>query len=187
MTKINALILITTIALGFGLTLWLKTAPAPAPAPVTRAPAASENATLPAFSFATLEGEQHSAADFAGKWLLINFWASWCAPCIAEFPMLLELADTYPDRLVLLAISSDQTVEAIDRFKTKLAEKDRALLNLPNVKLIHDENSALTFDLFQTMRLPETIIVSPQQKMIKKLVGVDWHAGDVRALIEQSP
>ncbi len=63
--------------------------------------------TLPAVSFKTLDGSQTTLASFAGKKLVLNFWATWCVPCVAELPELDRLAATDSD-IVVLAVSADR-------------------------------------------------------------------------------
>jgi thiol-disulfide isomerase/thioredoxin len=64
-------------------------------------------ATLPDFSLANLAGEQQSIQSWPGKPLLINFWATWCAPCLREIPMLKELQTSRPD-LQVVGIAIDK-------------------------------------------------------------------------------
>jgi thiol-disulfide isomerase/thioredoxin len=64
-------------------------------------------ATLPDFSLANLAGEQQSIQSWPGKPLLINFWATWCAPCLREIPMLKELQTARPD-LQVVGIAIDK-------------------------------------------------------------------------------
>jgi thiol-disulfide isomerase/thioredoxin len=73
-------------------------------APATGAPAV---ATLPDFSLANLSGEQQSIQSWPGKPLLINFWATWCGPCLREIPMLKELQTARPD-LQVVGIAIDK-------------------------------------------------------------------------------
>src|SRR5688572_23935010 len=47
---------------------------------------------VPEFSFRTLDGKAHALEDFKGKATVLNFWATWCAPCLVEFPQMLNLA-----------------------------------------------------------------------------------------------
>jgi thiol-disulfide isomerase/thioredoxin len=64
-------------------------------------------ATLPDFSLGNLAGEQQSIKSWPGKPLLINFWATWCGPCLREIPMLKELQTTRPD-LQVVGIAIDK-------------------------------------------------------------------------------
>jgi thiol-disulfide isomerase/thioredoxin len=67
--------------------------------------------TLPDFSLANLAGEQQSIQSWPGKPLLINFWATWCAPCLREIPMLKELQAGRPDlQVVGIAIDKQDPV-----------------------------------------------------------------------------
>jgi len=70
--------------------------------------------TLPAVSFKTLDGGVKSLADFAGRPLVLNFWATWCVPCVAELPELDHLSAT--DTAVrVVAVSADRTGAAAVR------------------------------------------------------------------------
>jgi thiol-disulfide isomerase/thioredoxin len=64
-------------------------------------------ATLPEFSLGNLAGEQQSIQSWPGKPLLINFWATWCGPCLREIPMLKELQTARPD-LQVVGIAIDK-------------------------------------------------------------------------------
>lgn len=59
------------------------------------------------FSLTTLDGKPLRLSDAIGKPVLVNFWATWCAPCIAEMPTLVELKSAYGDNLVILSICVD--------------------------------------------------------------------------------
>jgi thiol-disulfide isomerase/thioredoxin len=74
-------------------------------AATTAAPLAVER--LPDFSLANLDGEQQSIQSWAGKPMLINFWATWCGPCLREIPMLKELQAARPD-LQVVGIAIDK-------------------------------------------------------------------------------
>jgi len=68
-------------------------------------------ATLPDFSLANLAGEQQSIRSWPGKPLLINFWATWCGPCLREIPMLKDLQAARPDlQVVGIAIDKPELV-----------------------------------------------------------------------------
>jgi thiol-disulfide isomerase/thioredoxin len=74
--------------------------------PAAQAPAPAVE-TLPDFSLANLAGEQQSILSWPGKPLLINFWATWCGPCLREIPMLKELQTARPD-LQVVGIAIDK-------------------------------------------------------------------------------
>jgi thiol-disulfide isomerase/thioredoxin len=89
------------------LTYRFVAAPSPPGAPDVAAAPPPAVATLPDFSLANLTGEQQSIQSWPGKPLLINFWATWCAPCLREIPMLKELQASRPD-LQVVGIAIDK-------------------------------------------------------------------------------
>ncbi|NHC60424.1 TlpA family protein disulfide reductase [Paenalcaligenes suwonensis] len=68
-------------------------------------------------SFSTLEGESRSMADYLGKPLLVNFWATWCPPCVKEMPDLDALSQEFPD-VRFLGVAVD-TVGNVNKFLLK--------------------------------------------------------------------
>jgi thiol-disulfide isomerase/thioredoxin len=81
-------------------------------------PAPTMAATLPEFSLGNLAGEPQSIRSWPGKPLLINFWATWCGPCLREIPMLKELQTGRPD-LQVVGIAIDKR-EAVVEFAAKM-------------------------------------------------------------------
>jgi len=74
------------------------------------------NEPLPEFGFASCDGEAQSVADYQGQPLLINFWATWCPPCVRELPGLAELAEEQGDAVALLGISVDDDPDYVRTF-----------------------------------------------------------------------
>ena len=74
---------------------------------------ASVAATLPEFALGNLAGEAQSIRSWPGKPLLINFWATWCGPCLREIPMLKELQTARPD-LQIVGIAIDKRDAVVD-------------------------------------------------------------------------
>lgn len=74
--------------------------------------------TLPEVSATRLDGTEDSLAAYAGKVVLIDFWATWCGPCVASLPDLRELVEEAPaERFVLLSISVDEELETVTEFQ----------------------------------------------------------------------
>jgi thiol-disulfide isomerase/thioredoxin len=92
--------------------------PSNAPSEAAAPPAPQLAATLPEFSLGNLAGEQQSIRSWPGKPLLINFWATWCAPCLREIPMLKELQTARPDMQVV-GIAIDKR-DAVAEFAGKM-------------------------------------------------------------------
>lgn len=79
----------------------------PAAAPIDVIDRSHAGTPAPAIRFEERGGKTVSLADFRGRPVLVNLWATWCAPCIAEMPLLDELAGAQADKLVVLPISQD--------------------------------------------------------------------------------
>lgn len=74
----------------------------------------------PDFSATDIEGKPISLSQYKGKYVLINFWASWCVPCVKEFPALNELTANIPeDKLIRIFITEDQDTTAFDNARKK--------------------------------------------------------------------
>jgi thiol-disulfide isomerase/thioredoxin len=126
-------------------------------------------AKAPDFSYTDINGQAGNLSDHTGKVILLHFWASWCGPCIAEFPDLLTRVESEPDKVVLLAVTVDKMIDPAKEFLTKMP-------TLPaNTVIIHDANKAISKNLYGTFQYPETIIINREGFMTDKIIGVgDW-------------
>ncbi len=122
--------------------------------------------SAPSFSVSANGGRTVSLSNFGGKILLLNFWATWCAPCVQEIPSLNQLQSRFRDRgLVVLGISVDKDEAAyrqfVDRFRLSfLTARD------PDQKI----NSN-----FGTLQFPETYVIDAQGKVVNKIIGeANW-------------
>ncbi|HEY9089188.1 MAG TPA: TlpA disulfide reductase family protein [Anaerolineaceae bacterium] len=73
----------------------------------------------PDFTLEGLDGKPATLADFRGKALVLNFWATWCTPCKAEMPMLNEYAGRYADELVVVGLNYGESKEFAQGFVTE--------------------------------------------------------------------
>lgn len=134
---------------------------------------AFEKEGVPNFTAKDLGGNSFDLKSMNGKVVILNFWASWCGPCVEEVPSLIKLVKEFKGEVQLLAISGDSNLEDIQIFMKSFPELKDA-----NIKIIWDEDRAL-MKQFQVARLPESMILGKDHKLAKKLVGsIDWHTPD---------
>lgn len=143
--------------------------------------APSIGAPIPELELSDLQGRAFHLSDVRGKVLLINFWASWCPPCVEEMPSLERLYRTLQDKgLEVVAVSVDDSPEIIERFRQE-HELSFTILHDPGAKVSHR---------FQTFKYPETYIVDRQGNLVSKIIGPrDWIAPgvllDIVALLKE--
>ena len=77
---------------------------------------------MPSFELTTLDGTTLHSDDLAGKPLVVNFWASWCAPCAQEHPVLLDLAQRYGDQVTIVGILYSDDAEGAARFLSRYGD-----------------------------------------------------------------
>lgn len=119
----------------------------------------------PDFSLKGLDGKTYSLKQFAGRMVLVNFWATWCPPCVKEFPSLKALVEHFNGKLVVLAVSHDRDREDIDSFV-------KAFGSLPkDFIILWDQAGEKTAKLFGTDVLPETYVISQEGKLLRKIAG----------------
>lgn len=143
---------------------------------VTASPAGAE--TLPAFTFQDAEGRDLTLKDFAGQVVLLDFWASWCAPCVAEIPALDRLQRKYgPRGLAVVAVSIDKAGLPKVRLFHRLHEvQDLAIY-------LDDERKAVA--ALGLQHVPASFLVGRDGKVITRSDGPhDWEADE--GLIEQA-
>lgn len=73
----------------------------------------------PDFEATLISGETVNLSDYQGKKVLLNFWATWCGPCVGEMPALQKLSEEYPDDLVVLAVNSGEDEKTVKQFTDK--------------------------------------------------------------------
>lgn len=138
----------------------------------------------PDFSFTTRDGTALSLFGLEEPVILLHFWASWCAPCVAEFPDLYKLVAQHKGRIALLAVSLDSKPDDIENFLGRLVKEGKWQTGAPHIYIVRDEKSALSRDLFGVVRVPETVFIGPQRMMRDKKAGeIDWLGPDIENLI----
>jgi peroxiredoxin len=141
----------------------------------------SVGSEAPDFSARTLDAQPRTKtlADYRGQVVLLNVWATWCAPCRVEMPGIQALHDAYAPRgLKVVAVSIDDAgTEASIR---KFAETFGLTF-----EILHDAPGAIQ-RAYQTTGVPETFVIGADGVIRKKVIGaVDWNSPVNRALIAQ--
>src|SRR5688572_32223823 len=138
----------------------------------------------PNFKAATLDSTPRvkTLAEYKGKVVMINIWATWCKPCVVEMPSIEQLHQTYRDKgLSVVAVSVDDPGMAPQI--RSFAERYGLTFDI-----LHDpegQQGRMSRD-YQTTGYPETVIIGRDGIIRKKLLGAhDWSSKDNRELIER--
>ena len=126
--------------------------------------------------FSDLEDNIFSIQNFKGKNLFINYWATWCNPCLAEMPYMAELYERYKDEedIIFLYLSREK-LETIKDY----IPKDESLQQLPIYKIVTDD------EFFATSGIPTTFIVNSDGEVIVKDLGTAfWNDESVFKFID---
>jgi thiol-disulfide isomerase/thioredoxin len=128
--------------------------------------------------FMTFEGEPLNLEAWQGKWVVLNFWATWCAPCRHEMPMLSELqtelgSETFE---VLTIATSRNPPEKMEAFFAEIG--------VENLPLHRDPRSMLAREM-GVLGLPVTVILNPEGEEVARLTGdADWSAQAARDVLD---
>jgi thiol-disulfide isomerase/thioredoxin len=137
----------------------------------------AEPAPVPNLEFRDGQGKLVHLADFRGKLVLLNLWATWCVPCREEMPSLDSLQGAIgSDRFQVLALSVDQN--GLELARAFLKEVKASHLGLYN-----DPTSRANF-LMKGYGLPTTVLISPAGLELGRIVGpAEWNTPEAKALI----
>lgn len=125
----------------------------------------------PEFTLPDLEGEMRSLADLRGRVVVLNYWATWCPPCVDEMPSLQKLHEALADKgLSVVAVSVDERFEDIERFARQFGL---------TFTILHDDGMKVSRS-YQTFKYPETYVIGRDGRVKSKVVGErDWIAPSV--------
>jgi thiol-disulfide isomerase/thioredoxin len=135
---------------------------------------------VPPFVFADAEGRERSLKEWAGKVVLLNLWATWCAPCRHEMPALDRLqAELGGEAFAVVAVSIDRDAALAKRFL-----QDTKVPNLP----LHTDTSGQVFQALKSagkaFGMPTTLLIGPGGCELANLAGpAEWDSEDAKAVV----
>ncbi|OUT79310.1 MAG: hypothetical protein CBB82_01780 [Betaproteobacteria bacterium TMED22] len=163
----------------FGLIITSMIATIAVGAPIDKFVVWDKSPAPPPLNVATLSGGKVSLTDFSGRNIVLNFWASWCAPCLKEIPSLLELKRQLPD----------------EKFEVLFANYGESKEQVKNTWLNIGEGAVTFIDpggkgtkAWIDIGLPTTVILNKEHEIIYKIVGdIDWSTTEVVNIIKSIP
>ncbi|WP_113662355.1 TlpA family protein disulfide reductase [Pedobacter nanyangensis] len=135
---------------------------------------------VPDLQFAQVMNANYKSArlsDFKGKYVIIDFWATWCAPCVGAFPKLGKLAEKFKDKLVILAVTRE-TDKVIGSFF-----KPRPGVLPSNIPVVYSDTSVNK--LFPHRMIPHEVIINPDGKVITTTSTDDLTEENLEKLFKQ--
>jgi peroxiredoxin len=131
--------------------------------------------SAPGFSIQGADGRTYTNRDFGGKVLVLNFWASWCPPCVEETPSLMALSqEVKKDGIVVLGVSIDQKPEAYKRFLERW--------KIPYA-VAHDKEARISAS-YGTFKYPETYVIK-DGKVVEKIISMPEGGWTDPALVQR--
>ena len=129
---------------------------------------------LPDVALVDMADQTVSLSAYKGKWLVLNMWATWCAPCREEMPALDRLAAEMPGMAVVAVATGPNPLPAIKGFLDKAGVRTLTVLRDPVQELSHQMG---------VMGLPVTVIINPEGQEVARLIGgADWASPEARAV-----
>ena len=114
------------------------------------------------FRVTDTQGKSHTLSGYKGKWVLVNYWATWCPPCLEEIPDLIALNENKKNNLVVIGVAMDyRSAKQVTDFAEGL------LVNYPIVL----GNPQVTNQIGPVQGLPTTYLYNPEGKMVAQQVG----------------
>ena len=114
------------------------------------------------FSFKDVDGKTHRFSEYRGKWVIANYWATYCGPCVSELPALNSIAKQFKDKVVVLGMEAGETpVKELKQF----AEQKKL-----NYTVVPTQDSTM-FSMGLLYGVPTTFIVDPKGKIIDTHMG----------------
>lgn len=137
-----------------------------------------EGKVAPIFELRDLDGKKVSLSEFRGKVVLLNFWATWCAPCRAEMPSFENLYRNFKGKgLVVIGVSVDNSDRTVKSF---VREKG---ITFP---ILLDEKKEVSFDDYGVIGLPVTFLIDRKGNIVEKFFGErQWDSEEIKERIKR--
>lgn len=129
--------------------------------PAAQAAREIEGRPAPEVTFQTFEGERASLADYLGRPLVVNFWASWCPPCVVEMPEFEKVHQEVGDRVTFLGMNTQDTRDDA----AKIVEETGVTYDLAR------DPDAEAFEAFGVYAMPSTFFISPDGVIVDTFAG----------------
>ena len=129
--------------------------------------ALARGSAAPAFRLAALAGGEQDLAAARGQVVVLNFWATWCPPCVAEMPSLERLHRALgPEGLAVVTVSTDEDEAELQRFV-----RERSL----TIPVLKDPGGRVAASLYRTTGYPESFVLDREGKVVEHVVGpAEW-------------
>jgi len=135
----------------------------------------AEAADVPAITVEDGDGAERLLSDWRGQWVVLNFWATWCAPCRHEMPSLDRLQAAMPEIAVLPVATGRNSVAAIAKFYGEAGVTALPVLRDPRSELARNMG---------VLGLPVTVILNPEGREVARLTGdAEWDSASARAVL----
>lgn len=123
----------------------------------------AEDDTIENFSFTDIQGKVHQFSDYSGRWVIVNYWATYCGPCLEEVPDLVEFTKTNKHRATVLGFDAGGSEP----------EELEAFMQEHGVNYLVAAMQAETMSAFgRITAVPMSFIVSPEGELISRVIGV---------------
>ncbi|MBW8306357.1 MAG: TlpA family protein disulfide reductase [Thiobacillus sp.] len=115
------------------------------------------------FKVTDTNGKTHSLSGYKGKWVLVNYWATWCPPCLEEIPDLIALHENKKNNLVVIGVAMDyRNAKQVTDFAEGLLVEYPIVLGTPEI----------VSQIGPVQGLPTTYLFNPEGKMVAQQVGL---------------